>query len=184
LLKITFGVALAQRISFALLGPDFFKIRAQEISQLTDSYLSLQGPLPVWYKVPILLVSTLTFAVVYKARPKDTFWVILSGVWGDLATRAGGLWLGTEFGSFIGGLAVGALSNFLARVMGRPVTLFLLPGIILTVPGSFGYRSFLTLFSKNFETGMGEAVTAMSIAVGLVAGLFFGNILINPRRNL
>ena len=121
----------------------------------------------------------------FLKQPEDILIVSISAIVGAVATAAGQSSLGPEMCAFVAGVSVGALSNMSARVFKRPVSLFLLPGIILSVPGSIGLRSAQAfILGKDAITGIGEATVVVSIAISLVAGLLVGNNLINPRRHL
>jgi uncharacterized membrane protein YjjB (DUF3815 family) len=85
---------------------------------------------------------------------------------------------------FFGGTCVGAMSNLFARLKDKPSSIFQWPGIILLVPGSVGYRSMTSLFERDVVGGLDTAFTMISLAMALVVGVFFGNIIIQPRRSL
>jgi uncharacterized membrane protein YjjB (DUF3815 family) len=54
----------------------------------------------------------------------------------------------------------------------------------MLVPGSLGYKSISLFFYSDAIQGVGLAFQVTKIAMSLVAGLFFGNVIINPRRNI
>ena len=85
---------------------------------------------------------------------------------------------------FFGGACVGAMSNIFARLQNRPSSIFQFPGIILLVPGSVGYRSLSFLFERDVVGGLDTAFTMITLAMALVVGVFFGNVLIRPRGSL
>jgi uncharacterized membrane protein YjjB (DUF3815 family) len=58
------------------------------------------------------------------------------------------------------------------------------PGIILLVPGSVGFRSFSFVFARDVYLGLDTAFTLVALLISLVAGLLFANVLITPRRTL
>ena len=87
-------------------------------------------------------------------------------------------------GGFIGALAAGLASNAAARWLHRPAAVTLVPGIILLVPGSFGYRSVAALLADDVIGGIDIAFTMVIVAVALVAGLLSANVLLPPRQSL
>jgi len=122
--------------------------------------------------------------VIFKAEKSDWGWVTLAGVFGYCCSKLATHYLGPELGILIGGFCVGAVSNIFARLKDRPSSLFQFPGIILLVPGSMGYRSLSFLFERDVVGGLGTAFGMITLATALVVGIFFGNILVKPRRSL
>jgi uncharacterized membrane protein YjjB (DUF3815 family) len=59
-----------------------------------------------------------------------------------------------------------------------------MPGIILLVPGSLGFRSFNFAFERDVMLGLDTAVAVITALIALVAGILVGNLLVSPRRNL
>ena len=131
-----------------------------------------------------VLFAGLSFTVLFEARTKDMHWVLLSAVVGFISSFLGNTFLGNELGPFIGGFCVGTFSNAMARFMKRPASLFIIPGIILLVPGSIGYKSFSMMFEKNIIQGLESSFTMIAVALSIVTGLLIGNLTIDPRRNL
>jgi uncharacterized membrane protein YjjB (DUF3815 family) len=87
-------------------------------------------------------------------------------------------------GVFFAGFLISALSNVWARWRNRPGALIRVPGIILLVPGSVGFRSLSFMFERDFTLGFDTGITLLTVLVSLVAGLLFGNLLAPPRGNL
>jgi len=168
LLKLTFGVFVGHKIA------SWFHYPA--------SSLSFEN-LPEWLLYVSLPVTAFMSAVTFKTSHQDLKWATLAGIFGFLCAKLGAHYLGAELGMFFGGACVGAMSNIFARVKDCPSSLFQFPGIILLVPGSIGYRSLSFLFEKNLVSGLETAFTMITLAMALVVGIFFGNILISPRKN-
>ncbi len=169
LLKLTFGVFIGSKLAswfhFPELNIEFHKI-------------------PVWVIGATLPITALMSTVNFKAQRSDWKWVTLAGIFGFSCSKIGTHYLGPELGMFFGGACVGAMSNIFARVKNRPSSIFQFPGIILLVPGSVGYRSLSFLFERNVVGGLETAFTMISLAMALVVGIFFGNMLIKPRSSL
>ena len=87
-------------------------------------------------------------------------------------------------GRFLAGLVVTAASNVYARNANRPGALIRVPGIILLVPGSVGFRSITLMMERDVMMGLDTAFTLLNALIALVAGVLFGNLLVAPRRNL
>ena len=110
--------------------------------------------------------------------------VMASAVLGYLCSRYGGAALGNEAGVFMAGIAVSAASNLYARTFSRPGAVVRVPGMILLVPGSVGFRSLSFVFERDVFLGLDTGFTVITVLISLVAGLLFGNLLIPPRRSL
>jgi uncharacterized membrane protein YjjB (DUF3815 family) len=58
------------------------------------------------------------------------------------------------------------------------------PGIILLVPGSLGFRSFNLVLEHDVMLGLDTAIAVITALIALVAGILFGNLLMPTRRNI
>ena len=167
-LGITFGVALGNSVGVKFFG---------------QPPLVEPASVPAWGNLLALAVAPLAFTVLLKASPREYPWFVVVGAIAFYASRLGSLAFGPELGSFVGALAVGISSNIFAKVMDRPSQLFLVPGILLLVPGSIGIRSLSALMEREVVSGIETAFRMIVIAVSLVAGLLMSNAL-TPRRRL
>jgi len=66
----------------------------------------------------------------------------------------------------------------------RPGALIRVPGIILMVPGSVGFRGLNSLFEQHLMLGLDTAVQLGTILVALVGGMLIGNVIAPARHNL
>ena len=112
-----------------------------------------------------------------------------SAILGYVLTRVAGSWLGFGDGTFAGGvffasLTMAALSNLYGRFAERPGALVRVPGIMLLVPGSVGFRALGFVMEKDYTVGFDTLVAVMSALLALTAGLLFGALLVPPRRHL
>jgi len=78
---------------------------------------------------------------------------------------------------------VGSASNIFSRLLDRPSQVLVVPGILLLVPGSIGYRSLNAMMEREVVSGIETAFSMLVIAVSLVAGLLMSNA-VTPRRSL
>ncbi len=142
------------------------------------------GSVPQWGTPLALLLSPIAFAVLFRARRRDLLWVLLAGWIGFGGARLGAHLVGPHQGVFIGALAVGLASNIFARVKHLPASLMQVPGIMLLVPGSIGFRSMNSFLTRDVLLGMESAFEMAQVAGGLVGGLLFANALLRPSRSL
>lgn len=141
-------------------------------------------PVPPWAEWVALLAASYSFAVLFQAGRRDYPLVMMSAWLGYLSSRFASAWAGPEFGVFMGGLVVCVAANIYARWRQRPGALVRVPGIILLVPGSVGFRSLFFAFERDVYLSLDTAFSLLAILIALVAGLLFGNVLVPPRRSI
>jgi uncharacterized membrane protein YjjP (DUF1212 family) len=166
-LAMGFGVAFGTTLGERLFG---------------SARASASPPLPEWTLYAALLAAPLGFTVLLKARPREAPWIALSGMLGFFGARYGAQLLGPQIGAFLGAVAVSSFGNVYARVLGRPASVTIVPGLLLLVPGSVGFRSFALLLQEQTVVGLGTAFSMMLVAISLAIGLLFGSVLVPPRR--
>ncbi len=169
LLKLTFGTVAAMQF-VRLLG--------------WHPHEALTHKSPIWVEAVALLVASYSFAVLFRAHRRDYLIVMASAWLGYGVTRWTGAKLGNDAGVFFGSMAISAVSNVYARWANRPGALVRVPGIVLLVPGSVGFRSLTFVLERDLILGLNTAVAVLTVLVALVAGVLFGNLLIPARRNL
>jgi uncharacterized membrane protein YjjB (DUF3815 family) len=76
---------------------------------------------------------------------------------------------------------LGSFSNGLARYSGRPAATTLVPGLLVLVPGSFGFRSVQALLNHDVVSGVEIGFSTTMTAMALVTGLFLANLTVAPR---
>lgn len=167
LLTLTVGVALAWRIGGGL-------------RSLPETAAALPE---VWQWLGLVL-APITFAIIFRARPRQ--WPVISAVsiLGFLVARGAGSQWGVEVGSFLGAVAVGCGSNLYARLRDRPALIPLTPGLIMLVPGSIGYRSLTAMLDRQTLHGVDLAFSMILLAVSLVGGILTANVILPPKRIL
>jgi uncharacterized membrane protein YjjP (DUF1212 family) len=143
-----------------------------------------QPPIPDWAIWVALLFASYAFAVLFRAARRDFPLVMACAALGYAITYFGGRYFTPEFGVFLAGATMGALSNIYARKTHRPGAIVREPGIILLVPGSLGFLTFALIAGRDVFLGINTAVSLLAILVSLVAGLLFGDLIVAPRRAL
>lgn len=139
--------------------------------------------LPLVWALPALLLSSIGLAVTFRARRRDFVWILLGAVvtYGavQLAARALG---GAELGALVGALVLGLFGSGVARVFRRPAALVTVPGLVLLVPGSIGFRSVASLVEQDTLSGIQTAFSMLFVAVAIVTGLLVANAVLPSRR--
>ncbi|MEL7500470.1 MAG: threonine/serine exporter family protein [Planctomycetota bacterium] len=143
------------------------------------------GPaLSAWIYFSAVVIAPFSFAILFQARVQD--WpIIVSTAWiGFFTSMLATPWQGQEFGAFAGALALGAVANLYARIWDRPTTVAQMPGILMLVPGSLGYRSLTAFVDQNGIVGIESAFAMAIIAISIVGGLLASNLIVPPKRIL
>jgi uncharacterized membrane protein YjjP (DUF1212 family) len=167
-LGIAFGVALGNRMGAAAFG-------GLAVFEPT--------PHPAWWaSLAALLLSPLCSVVILRAAPRDVPWIVVASVLGVGGGQLGVWWLGVELGAFVGALAVGLASTAYARWRNRPPSVVLVPGIILLVPGSIGFRSLTSLMERQALAGIETAFSTILTAIALVSGLLIAGVIVPEPR--
>jgi len=175
LLKLTFGSVAASQL------------------MLAAGWTPLAGTpesLPRQVEIVATIAAALSFAVLFRAQRRDVLLVMGSAILGYVLTRVGSTWFGSvASGTFAGAvffssLTMAALANVYGRVWNRPSALVRVPGIMLLVPGSVGFRALAFVMEKDYTLGFDTLVAVLSALLALVAGLLFGSLLVPPRRYL
>jgi uncharacterized membrane protein YjjP (DUF1212 family) len=132
------------------------------------------APSPAWLGVQFgaALLAALAFTVTLRARSRD---VLVMGAAACLAVGAnevGAKLFGDEAAVFVAAVVVGVTGGLVGMMLRRSALVFVVPGVLLLVPGSAGFNSVLQLLSdqtvSGITAGFDTFVTAMSIAYGLM----------------
>jgi uncharacterized membrane protein YjjP (DUF1212 family) len=133
--------------------------------------LTLTVAMSAWTALVAVVVAGLGFVVVLRAAPGDAPWIVAIGALGVLGGRGGAATLGVELATFAGALAVGLASSAYARWRRRPAAVVQVPGILLLVPGSVGFRGLTSLVDRQAVAGVETMFSMILTAMALVAGL-------------
>jgi uncharacterized membrane protein YjjP (DUF1212 family) len=169
-LSILFGVALAVGIE-QLLGVD-------------AGHGPSRAALGLPYQAAALACSSLALAVIFSV-PRALLWTAAcSGALGYVATALGARHLPGHVAAFAAALAISLFANALARKTERPAQLFQLPGMMLLVPGSFGFLSLEDFLRGDLLHGAQKGFEMLLIAGALVTGILLANLLLPARKIL
>lgn len=189
--QLVAGTARFAGAMMSLLNLTFGTVAGLQLAKLMG--WELQEAPAVFPALPLELgalgVAAFAFAVLFRAGTRDYPLVMVSVLLGYGLTRLGGEVLGLASetfagGAFFAGIGIAAISNAYGRWRNRPGALIRVPGIILLVPGSMGFRSINFVMERDVFLGLDTAFTVVTALVALVAGLLFGNLLVPSRRNI
>lgn len=170
LLLILFGVALVAGL--------------QEVVALPPMPSLPHEALGLPWQAAALVASSLAFGVVFQ-MPRRFLWAALaSGATGYAVTAIAVRHLPMHVAAFCAALAVCVLANGLARATSRPAQLFQLPGMMLLVPGSFGFLSLGDFLHGQIVEGAAKGFNMSLVGAALVIGVLVSNVVLPARKLL
>jgi Protein of unknown function (DUF1212). len=116
--------------------------------------------------------ATISFAVVFNV-PRDE--LISNGICGALG------WLcylafyklsGSKvMASFIASIIVAIAGEVYARLHKKPVTMFIIPALIMLVPGAGCYYTMISILQQKYKEAVSYGIETGTIALAIAAGL-------------
>jgi uncharacterized membrane protein YjjB (DUF3815 family) len=131
--------------------------------------------LPPWTFLLGAAALGLAAVVVQKAPRTEAPTVVVSALLAAAVSRAVSRNLGSAMGAFVGAVVIGLVAHLNSRLRARPVWLVTIPGVLVLVPGSVGYRSLLDLVNRDVPTSLETAVQMVLTAAGIVFGLLLAD---------
>ena len=127
------------------------------------------------------VAAGIAFTLTLRARYRDAFVMSAATVLALTANEVGETLFGNDAAAFVAALTVGVAGGLAGHRLRRSPLVFIVPGVLMLVPGSAGFNSILQLLSNQtvsgIRAGFDTFVTAMSIAYGLMVSS-----LVLPRR--
>ncbi len=117
----------------------------------------------------------LAAVVVQRAPRSEAPTLVASALLAAAVSRSVARNLGPALGAFVGAVVIGLAAHLNARFRKRPVWLVTIPGVLVLVPGSVGYRSLLDLVNRDISTSMETGVQMVLTAAGIVFGLLLSD---------
>jgi uncharacterized membrane protein YjjP (DUF1212 family) len=157
LLGLVFGVGIGRSVAESWFGP------APPIVPETAF---------AWTHVLAAIGAGLAFTLTLRARFRAAHVMCAATLVALGANELGGALFGAEAAVFCAALAVGLAGGVMGALLRRSPLVFIVPGVLMLVPGSAGFNSVLQLLANQTVSGITTAfdtfVTAMSIAYGLM----------------
>jgi uncharacterized membrane protein YjjP (DUF1212 family) len=157
LLGLVFGVEIGRSIAVNWFGP----VTQAAPQQAFDSWHVLAA-----------LAAGFAFTLTLRARLRDVWVMCTATVLALVAGELGAAVLGQSAAAFAAALTLGVVGNLVGVSLRRSPLVFIVPGVLMLVPGSAGYNSVLKLVTdqtiNGITAGFDTFVTAISIAYGLM----------------
>jgi len=157
LLGLVFGVAVGRSVAATWLGETAFP-----------------APRPDFGATHLIaaFLAGLAFTLTLRARYRDALVMCSATILALGANELGRELVGAGAAVFVAAVAVGVVGAVAGSVLRRSSLVFIVPGVLMLVPGSAGFNSALQLLTDQTVSGVTAAfdtfVTAMSIAYGLM----------------
>lgn len=138
---------------------------------------------PFWAIGLATIITGLSFGVIFSVARRDLPLAIFSAclAWGaSLLTSCYAV--PGPAAAFVGALVCGLYANLFARLTDRPAQVVLVPGIVMLVPGTFGFVSFEQVIWGNVTAGTAGMMQTLLVAGALVIGLLLANAALSPRK--
>lgn len=169
-LQMIFGVALSEKLVSTLMGPPAMQVEL--------------APLDFWYLIAALFLGIFAVALLFKAHAKDYVFIVITAIAAFFVTNALSTDSGPAVAAAAGGLVAGLIANTVARIYNKSALILLVPGILMLVPGSLGFKSINAFWKQDVIGGIDAAFHMCVVAVSLTVGILIANALVSSRRSL
>lgn len=168
-LLMGFGAAVGNQVAHAFI----------ELPETVQSDGLAQG-----WRVLAAFTSSMLFVLLFRAKWSDAWGMTIAVFGAYYSARLGVNHFGLEFGVCFASVCVGIIANLYARITDRPSATIMLPGLLMLVPGSVGFKSLQLFMEHDTVSGMQTAVTVLVMGAALVVGLLLANVIVPPRKVL
>jgi uncharacterized membrane protein YjjP (DUF1212 family) len=118
------------------------------------------------------VAAGLAFTLTLRARYRDAAVMCTATLLALGANEVGAVLFGRDAAVFVAAFTVGVAGGLVGTLFRRSPLVFIVPGVLMLVPGSAGFNSALQLLTNQTVSGITTTfdtfVTAMSIAYGLM----------------
>jgi len=174
--RLTGAVTIFIQLAFgSALGVEIGKLLSFELHEV------VVAPVPLWSIWLAVAVAAVALVPLFEARRKDVGWFLLSALTAFTTVFFASILLGPSLGAFCGAITIGLMAKLSSHLFGIPGGMIMMPGFIILVPGSVGYRSILALVEKDIIGGLETAFDVAVIGISLVAGFLISSMVPLPK---
>ena len=155
-LALVIGAVLGGALGARLMGP----ARVAPVEELPTGFYLLGAA-----------ALGLALVVVLRAPVRETPTVVGSALLSAAVSHAVSRRFGPALGAFAGAVTIGLVAHLNGRLRQKPVWLVTIPGVLVLVPGSVGYRSLLELVDHDVATSLETSLQMVLTAAAIVFGL-------------
>ena len=169
LLSLTLGVAIAVSVGKGAVAIDFVGAPREGLG--------------LGFQIAAVVVASFSFGVIFAVPQKWLWAALVSGAVGYSVSAFALRSLPVYAAAFLASASVCAFANGMARITDKPAQLYQIPGMMLLVPGTFGFLSMHEL-AQGHTIGATRAALVLLVAGGLVIGVIGANAVVPPRKIL
>jgi uncharacterized membrane protein YjjP (DUF1212 family) len=169
-LSIVFGIAAV--------------VALEKLVGLHTTDLPARGEPGLWLNAAALLVTSAGFMVIFSVPPGLAPAAMLCAALGWIVTALGVRHLPGSLSAFTASLSIALVANLIARLTERPAQVFLVPALVLLVPGSFGFLSLESFLRGELLNGATKGFEMFLTAGAIVMGLLAANAVLPARKLL
>ncbi len=170
-IQMIFGVAIGAQLAALFFGE-------ASITTMIDHQL------PRWTVWIAILVSSWSLMMLFQVRSRHLPWIVITTASSFFVSRWAGGELGAATGAFFGALTVGVFANLAYRIKQVPTAAVMMPGFIILVPGSVGFRSLTEILDHNIIGGLESAFNMIIVGISLITGLLISSIATLPKPKI
>jgi uncharacterized membrane protein YjjB (DUF3815 family) len=161
---LVFGVAVGASLATSWLGP---------------APISTPDPLPSVVSIAAPALVGLALVVTLRAPTRDAIWMCSAAVLAMLANLLATEVLGDDIaGVFAAALVVGLVGHAVAHRYHRSALAFIVPGLLMLVPGGVGFESASSLFAGRTVSGIDAAFDTFVIMLAISYGLLVSTLVL------
>ncbi|SHJ87253.1 threonine/serine exporter family protein [Tepidibacter formicigenes] len=129
--------------------------------------------MPLYLHFVYSFIATIGFSILFNVPKKALFYASITGSIGwTLYTYMNYITTSPPLANFIAATIVGVLGEIFARIDKKPVTVFVIPGIVPLVPGYGMYLTMINIINNDFykaaKIGSDTIFVAGAIAMGII----------------
>jgi uncharacterized membrane protein YjjP (DUF1212 family) len=166
LLGLVFGVEIGRSIAASWFGP---------VAQAAPD-----SSFQTWH-ILAALAAGFAFTITLRARLRDAWVMCTATVLALVASELGAVVFGDGAAAFAAALVLGIVGTVAGVRMRRSPLVFIVPGVLMLVPGSAGYNSVLKLVTDETISGITAGFDTFVTAISIAYGLMVSTVLV-PRR--
>lgn len=142
--------------------------------------LPVENNVPQWVDYIAIIALAVSLTPAFKVRRKDIIWCVIVGFLSFYTTTLFAF-SGILVSIFMGTLVTVGVSKLFSKLTKSPRLVFLVPGIIMLVPGSKAFIGLSSVFlnQAGSTSNMGEQV--LYIFMGIIGGLLFSGSFMDKR---
>lgn len=133
--------------------------------------VNLPQPFPRGVDIAAAALVGLAFVITLRAPARDAIWTCSAAVLAIIASLIATRFLGQIPGVFAAAFVVGIAGNRIGRQFRRSPLVFIVPGLLMLIPGSIGYESASDLLAGLTVNGIDTAYTAFVTMLAIAYGL-------------